>query len=490
MNIILTMTTAHLLTYITFGVYLILLLGIGIWGDRRFGRSYKGFIAADKSLGGWVSAISASASSESAWVMLGLSGLGYTKGFAGYWAALGCIIGFVVTALLVIRQLRASSENLESLTVSDFIEARLGDRLGVLRVVSAIVIAVFMTVYVIAQFIGSGKQMAGMGLLTYEQGVLMGAVIIGIYVIIGGYAAVCWTDLIQGILMAVVMIIFPIVGLVVVGGPGAVLDDLSRNNLGFFVGGEGLSWAAIGFIVAQLGIGTGYLGMPHSIVRYINVRNDREARRAALVSVSWSVFVLLGAVSLGIVGRLAVPGLEDPETILPHFTAMYFHPLIAGVVLAAVMAAIMSTADSQLLMAATVVIHDVVLRLSGRQWDEEKRILAIRIVLGVLAMLAMGLALLDPKVIYTFVLLAWGALGSAFSPAIILALYWPRFNRWGALASFTAGPILMVVWTQFLDLESTDGLWPAFLLSLVAAIVTSLLTPPPDPELWRVAKKS
>ena len=481
------MSTPHLLTYLTFGVYLVLLLGIGVWGDRRFGHSYKGFVAADKRLGGWVSAISAAASSESAWVMLGLSGLGYAKGLAGYWAALGCILGFVVTSLLVIRQLRRSSEKLDALTLSDFIEARLGDRVGLLRMVSAIVIVVFMTVYVVAQFTGSGKQMAGMGLLSYEQGVMMGAAIIGIYVIIGGYAAVCWTDLIQGMLMAVVMVLFPIIGVVAAGGPGPVLESLASEDAGLLVGGQGLSWMGIGFVVAQLGIGTGYLGMPHSVVRYINVRDDREARRAAVITIVWSVFVLMGAVTLGIVGRVVLPGLEDPETILPRFTAAYLHPLIAGVVLASVMAAIMSTADSQLMMAATSIVHDLLLRFSRRPWSERGRIWATRGFLALLAALSMGLALLETKVIYTFVLLAWGALGAAFSPVVLLCLYWPRFNRWGALASLVVGPIVVILWTQLLDLESTDGIWPAFLLSLLAAVIATLLTARPDPELWRRA---
>ncbi len=475
------------MSYLTFAVYLVLLLGIGVWADRRYGGSYRGFVAADKSLGAWVSAVSAAASSESAWVMLGLSGFAYATGPAAYWAAIGCVLGFGATSLWVVRQLRAGAASLEALTVADYVEARLGDRRGLLRAVSAVIVTLFMTAYVVAQFVGSGKQMAGMGLLPYEGGVLLGALIIAVYVVIGGYAAVCWTDLVQGLLMALVMLVLPLLALARAGGVGPVLEELSAAGVGLVPGGEGLGWLAFGFIAAQLGIGTGYLGMPHAVVRYVNIRDAREAIRAAWISFGWSVVVLFGSVTLGLVGRTVVPGLADPEHVLPELTGLLLHPLVAGVVLAAVMAAIMSTADSQLMMAATSLVHDLGQPL-GLRWSERRKIWTIRAALALLASVALLLALGDVKVIYTFVLLAWGALGAAFSPVILLCLYWPRLTRAGALASFVVGPAVMMLWTWGLGLESTDGLWPAFLLSLLAALVGSWLSPPPDPALWRKAR--
>lgn len=463
---------------VTYAFYLVLLLGIGIWSDRRFGRTYKGFLAADKSLGGWVTAISASASSESAWVMLGLSGLGYSKGLAAYWAALGCALGFLFTAIFIVVQLHRDSEALGAITVSDYIELKLHDRSKMLRVISALLIFIFMMVYVVAQFIGSGKQMSGMHLMTYSDGVLMGAVIIGIYVVLGGYAAVCWTDLVQGLLMALVMIVFPIIAFIKLGGISPVIANIHQTGQGLFVGGAPFSWLSIGFITGQLAIGLGYPGMPHSILRYITVKEDREAKKAAIITVVWGMVVLFGSATLGIAGRVLLPGLKDPETILPAFTAQYFHPVIAGIVLAAITAAIMSTADSQLMISATAIVHDLFYQLKkgGNRVSEKRKIMYSRLIIGIMTLVAMLIALPKPKLIYTLVLFAWGALGAAFAPVIILSLYWKRFNRWGALASFISGPITIVLWKIFKLDRHIYELVPGFAVSMFFAWIVTILT--------------
>jgi sodium/proline symporter len=468
------------LIFITFGVYLVLLLGIGWWGDRRFGHSYEGFVTADKSLGGWVAAISSAASSESAWVMLGLSGLGYSKGIAAYWASFGCTLGFVFTSLFVVVQLRRASGGVTVLTLGDYLEHALGDRRHVVKVVSSLLIAFFMVVYVVAQFVGTGKQMAGMKLMGYHGGVAAGAVIIGIYVLIGGYAAVCWTDMVQGVLMAAVMIIFPLVALAKAGGFGPVGDALAPQGLAsIWAGGEGLTWAAAGFALGQLGIGIGYPGMPHSIIRFITVKDERAARNAAIIGVVWGALVLFGASSLGIVGKVLMPGLGDPEHILPAYTAAHFHPVISGVILAAVSAAIMSTADSQLMMAATAVINDLWYPLVRRTPAQERTVVRqTRAMIGVLCLVALGLALIEPRVIYTFVLFAWGALGAAFTPVILLALHWKRMNWQGGLASLILGPATIVVWKLTGLSTGLYELFPGAIVATLAAVVVSLATPP------------
>jgi len=468
------------LILVTFGLYLVGLLGIGWWGDRRFGKTYEGFVTADKSLGGWVAAISSAASSESAWVMLGLSGLGYSRGLAAYWAALGCTLGFVATSLFVVVQLRRSSSDLQILTLGDYLEQLLGDRRHVIKIVSSVLIAFFMLVYVVAQFVGTGKQMSGMHLMGYRSGVAAGAVIIGIYVLIGGYAAVCWTDLLQGLLMALVMIAFPLVALARAGGLAPVSAALQTAGLDtFWVGGQALSWGAIGFMMGQLGIGIGYPGMPHSIIRFVTVRDDRAAKNAAVIGVVWGALVLFGAVSLGIIGRALLPELKDPEHILPAFTAQYFHPVIGGAILASVSAAIMSTADSQLMMAATALIHDLLYPLLRRPPPGGRTMVnQIRVVIGVLSMIALGLALVEPRVIYTFVLFAWGALGASFSPVILLSLHWRRLTWQGALASFICGPATIMIWKLSGLSTSLYELFPGAIVATVAAVLVSWATPP------------
>ena len=461
--------------WVTFVVYLVVLLWIGIWGDRKFGRSYQGFIAAGKGLGAWTSAISAATSGESAWVMLGLSGLGYSKGLAGYWAAIACVIGYLFNAFFIIRQMRRATDDPEILTLSDYIEKRTGDRAHILRIVGGIIIVVFMLAYVVGQFTGSGKNLAGMELTSYSGGVLIGAVIIGLYVLMGGYAAVCFTDLLQGILMVVVMLGFPIYAVIKAGGFGNIMQALSAAGIGDFIPKEG----AAAFLIGTLGIALGYPGMPHIVVRYITVKDEKEAVRAAWIYTIWGAIVFFGAVTLGIAARVLLPNLADPEHALPQFTINFVHPIIAGVVLSAVTAAMMSTADSQLIYAATTLVNDFWVRITKKPIEPRRAVWVTRILIGVLTVVAMVIALLNIRTIYSFVLYAWSALGAAFGPVIILSLYWKRLNKWGALASLILGPVVTVIWHNTKALSSiVYELIPAFAISFLGAVVVSLLTPP------------
>lgn len=472
---------AEAVILVTFAVYLLALLLIGWWADRRYSGSYEGFATAGKSLGGGVAAVSSAASSESAWVMLGVSGLGYAKGLAAYWTAVGCVIGFACTSLFVVVQLRRDSEGMDVLTLGDYLERVVADPRHTIRIVSALVIAFFMSVYVVAQFMGTGKQMVGMGLMSYQQGVVLAAVIIGIYVLIGGYAAVCWTDALQGLLMMVVMVALPVLALVKAGGWGPVLEGLGPELGSFWVGGQGLNSAALGFAISQLGIGLGYPGMPHSIIRFVTVRDHRAAKNAAAIQVVWSVLVLTGSVTLGVAGRVLLPELSDPEHILPALAATHLHPVLGGVILAAVTAAIMSTADSQLMMSATALVHDLWRPLfGGRGVTGRGLVIRTRVVIMLTSMAAMGMALLKPRVIYTFVLFAWGALGAAFTPVILLSLHWKRLSWQGALASFLLGPVTVVIWKLAGLSETLYELIPAALISTVAAVLVSRATAKPD----------
>lgn len=541
---------------ITFGLYLVLLVTIGRIGAKKHAKSYRDFVNADKSLSALVTAISAASSSESVWVMLGLSGLGYWKGVAAFWAALGCLAGFVFNAFFVTVQLRRASGRLGSVTISDYLEQRLGDKSGMLRFASAIIITFFMLLYVVAQFNGAGDLFQGMQLLgpetPYWLGVVVGAVIIALYIVFGGYAAVCWTDTVQGLLMFVVMCGLPALAFVHAGGISGIADALGPLGLLSISGAEGFGWTAMGFIVGQFGIAIGYPGMPHMIVRYMTVANEKEAARAAWISIIWSAVVLFGSTLLGIAVRAIDPGLAETQKqaeqlVIPYFCRLALPPLATGIVISAVTAAIMSTADSQLMYAATSLTNDLWLRfdrwvlflkswsLTGRDreqtaieigfwgplrllvlllllllslvvipallvdklwqrfWpidslNEEERtarklILITRGLLLVMTLVAMVVALAEIRLIYTLVLFAWGALGAAFTPIILLSLYWKKLTRWGALASFIVGPLVIVVWNQIPPLKNAVyELIPGFALSLLAAVLVSLWTAKDVPE--------
>lgn len=463
---------------VTFLLYLIGLLTLGYLGERKYSKSYDDFVSAGKSMGAWVTALSAAASSESAWVMLGLSGLGYSNGLAAYWASIGCVLGFMVNWKFVVAPVRRLSGKHGSLTMSDMIEDVLHDRKQILRIIGSIVIVFFMGCYVVSQFVGAGKTLNGMGMMEYQTGVLTGSLIIGAYVLMGGYAAVCWTDALQGALMAIIMIVLPVLAVFHAGGFGSMAAELQQAGLqGFFsLKGAGL-WGSLGFIVGQLGIGLGYQGMPHVVIRYITVKNEQEGLRSGMIATWWGVFVLFGSVTLGIAGRVLFPGLADVEHVLPRFAADYLHPVIGGVVLAAITAAIMSTADSQLMYAATSLVNDLWLKVSGKKVDGRKLVIVTRIVIVVMTGIAILVALTDVKVIYSFVLYAWGAMGAAFSPMILCLIYVKWFNRWGALTNLLVGPAVVVIWSEIPDLKgAVYELVPAFVLSLVLGLLVSRMT--------------
>jgi len=477
---------------ITFVAYLVLLIVIGRLGERKHGSSYDDFVAGDKKMGPISTALSSAASSESVWVMLGLSGLGYWKGVAAYWAALGCVVGFVFNGIFVMVQLRRESARLGSITISDYIEDRLGDKSGLLRVLSAVLISFFMLSYVVAQFTGAGDLFVGMELAgedtPYWLGVVIGAVIIALYMVMGGYAAVCWTDTVQGFLMFLVMLTLPVLAVVKADGFSGIAEVLGPLGLLHLDGPEGVSWAVVGFMVGQLGIAIGYPGMPHMIVRYITVADDRSARQAAWISIGWGAVVLFGSVTIGLAVRAIAPELATDhkaaeQLVIPFVCREYLPPLLTGIVLSAVTAAIMSTADSQLMYAATSFVNDFWLKLSGDKEVDPKRLIRItRIILFAMTGVALGVALMKVRLIYTFVLFAWGALGSAFTPIILLSLYWKRLTKWGALASLFTGPAVIFYWYPHPTLhDAVYELIPAAALSTVAAVVVSLLTKPePD----------
>lgn len=463
---------------VTFVIYLIGLLVIGYYGERKFSKSYKDFVSAGKSMGAFVTALSSSASSESAWVMLGLSGLGYAKGTAAYWAAIGCVAGFAFNWLFVIAPIRRISGKYNSLTMADMIEDSLDDKKKVLRIISSIIIVVFMSTYVVAQFTGAGKTLNGMGLMSYESGVWLGSLIIGIYVLLGGYAAVCWTDALQGVLMALIMVGLPILAIFYAGGIGNIHSALSDKGLETFFTLKGVSgWGSLGFIAGSLGIGLGYAGMPHVIVRYITVVDEKEGNKSGMIATLWGTFVLFGSVTLGLSARALFPELADAEQVLPKFAAAYLHPIIGGIVLAAITAAIMSTADSQLMYAATSLVNDLWLKITNKKVDDKKLVIITRAVIVFLTAIAIYFALKNNNVIYSFVLYAWGAMGSAFAPLLLLIIYYKNFNKWGALANLIVGPVTVIAWSAFpLLKQSVYELIPAFFLSMVFGILISKIT--------------
>ncbi len=498
------MDVHHISMLATFGGYLVLLLIIGYLGDRKHSGTYEGFVSADKSLGAWTTALSSAASSESAWAMVGLSGLGFYYGLPAIWAAIGCIVGFIVNGLFIMVQLRRDSEKVGALTLSDYFELKLNDRSRMLRMVSALIITFFMGVYVVAQFVAAGRILQEMEVMgpgtSYQTAVLVGAAVLGFYIFLGGYAAVCWTDSIQGVLMLIVMVALPVYALYLGGGPAEVMASLEAQA-SLHTNIDLLGWGVGGFFFSQMAIGIGYQGMPHMVIRYITVKDEEAARRAAVISVAWGAIALTGSALLGVIARglypldaagcsvagMCAPTQKAAEGILSFFAMTNLHPALAGLVLAAISAAIMSTADSQLMYAATALVNDFFLHFTSRRPGKRQLVWMTRGSIIAITAVAAAVAMQEVKVIYSFVLFAWGALGSAFTPLVLLSLYWKGLNRWGALASMLAGPATIIVWhtaaikAVLVDIDPTlySGafeLIPGCIVSTLAAVIVSIAT--------------
>jgi len=453
-------------TLATVGTVLVLYLAVLIFiGWRASRRTHGGvdFHLAGRSLGAWAAGVSSTASSESGWVTLGAVGMTYTYGVSGLWYAPGCLLGYLVNLYYVAPRVQQLSREQGSLTLTDIIARRWGDPRHVLRITSVVIILVSMMGYVAAQMTAAGKAFSStlgleesLGTLSvfgreigggYVLGVLLGAAVITLVTSLGGFRGVAWTDLFQGLLMAFALIALPAYAIYRIGGFGTVISGLGSidPDLLTATGGRGSS-AAWGFIVGNLGIGLGYPGMPHVITRYMAAKDRKQIHRLRLIAILWGVTVFYGAGVVGLIARVMSPDLADGERALMVVALKLLPPVLAGLMLAAVISAILSTVSSQLLVAASAVSYDVVEGVVGRHPDDRRSLVLGRWTVAAVGLLGVLLALSEVRLVFWFVLFAWSILGAAFGPLILLALGRNGVNRHGALACMLVGLGVSVAW--------------------------------------------
>ena len=419
-------------------IYQVVLLGIGFWASRRT-TDGKDFFLAGRQLGPVVAAVSYASSASSAWTLLGLSGIAYAAGVSAIWVAAGSISGMFVAWWWIAPRLMQYSRTHDHLTLTDFLAhgAEGNARRAIVYLSSGVIIFSFVF-YVAAQFQGAGSMFSSTFDMSLPASITIGALVIMIYTFLGGFWAVSVTDTLQGILMAITAVLLPAAAMVSVGGMAGLtegLHEVSSPEQVSFVAGGGF-WFGAGVVVGGLGIGVGTYGQPHLLVRFMALRDNRALLQARWIVAFWYLVVYLGMVILGLAGRILVPELGDPETVFFNMNEELLPPIIGAVLLAAVLSAIMSTADSQLLVAAGVIAHD--LGLGHRGQASLVRVSRLMIVLLVAAAVAVALYL--PESIFNRVLFAWIALGSAFGPLVFLRL-----------AGFEAAPapILLSILTGF-----------------------------------------
>lgn len=463
----------ELAVLLTLVFYKLILVTIGLFYQRRTHDDVDFYLAGRK-LGPLVAAISASASSSSAWTLLGVSGAAYSWGLSSLWLFPSCVGGFFLNWYVLAGPLQRLSRRDDSLTLTEVLAGPSGSRLRrPIAIVASVIVLVSLGTYVASQFQGAGKTFAETFQLSLTHSVLIGAGVVVLYTLLGGFWAVSVTDTLQGLVMAFTAVLLPVTALFAVGGPVGLWDGMRNVPVdGYLSVTRGLApMAAIGFILGLLGIGINYPGQPHVVNRFMALGEGRtwlvRARRIAIV---WAVVVYSGMLLLGFCGRILVPALADPEVVFVTLTNQLFDPVVSGVMLAAVLSAIMSTADSQLLVAASSVTHDLNIRGKG----SGGLLLRSRLVVLVLSAGAVLAALFGSQKIFDQVLFAWAAMGCAFGPLLLVIVFGSRVQAEYKLAAIAAGFSLSV---GSYYLVSSVNLWKGsfervfpFILALLIAL--------------------
>ncbi len=446
---------------ISFGLYTLAIVAVGVWSARYAQSSDEDYFLAGRSLGSWIAALSASASSESGWVTLGLVGWAFVSGVSAYWIIPGCLLGFLFNWFVLAGPLRDRSEALGALTLPDFFSFAFRERLPLLRVASVVTILTAMLLYVAAQLAAAGKAFsASFGGVDYRVGVLIGAGVVLVYTVLGGFRAVCWTDFLQALLMVGTLVVFPLYLLATLGGfgfVGAELRQLDPSLLRFTPDATGPALIGFLFGAGALGINFGYPGQPHVLIRFMALRSRAQARLGGAISATWALLVYAGAVTIGLIARaLTASGAEWGRLMTDNpqyeelglvLAAKHLLPgALAGLVLAAVLAAICSTADSQLVVAASAAANDLYARIFRRA-DRASSMLVNRLTVFLLGVGAMLLVIDETINVYKYVLTyGWAILGAAFGPQTILLLFWRRATYAGCLAGMVTGFVVAIVW--------------------------------------------
>ena len=464
---------------IVFVLYLAILAGLALW-SRSETHTMSGYFIAGKKLPPWVVAFSTNATGESGWLLLGLTGMGYAVGAQAFWVVAGEVVGIALAWLLLSRRIKRLSDETDSITVPDVLAARFDDKAHILRKISLLIILVMVGAYVAAQMVATGKAFDGFTDLDYSTGVLVGATVIILYTLVGGYKAVAWTDLIQGILMLLGLIIVPLIAIDAAGGWSSVLANLQGQDPGLLTpwGPEGKSTLALVGIVSFLAVGLPFMGVPQLMVRFMSARSEKSLVPAMVISVIVILLFDLGAVLTGMAGRALFPGLEDPESILPVISTTLLHPVLGGIMMVVVLAAIMSTVDSLLILASSAVVRDYWQQIRGSKLSDRALAHRGKLITVIIGVIGIAFALHQTPAIFWFVLFAWSGLGAAFGPVLLCGLWYPGTTLAGAVAGMLGGFLTTVAWVLWIKPHFYELLEviPGFIVGLALTLIISKVT--------------
>ena len=478
-------------TLFSLALYFIVMLAIGFYAYKKSTSDVSGYMLGGRNLSPSVTALSAGASDMSGWMLMGLPGAMYLSGLSSMWIGIGLIIGAYLNYLIVAPRLRSYTELAnDSITLPDFFENRFSDDKRFLRVISSVVIIVFFTLYTSSGVVAGGKLFESSFGLSYELGLYITAGVVVVYTLFGGFLAVSLTDFVQGCIMFLALVLVPIVVLDEIGGATVALDTVQSINPDLLSFATGVS--ALG-VISAMAWGLGYFGQPHIIVRFMAIRSVKDLPVARRIGMSWMIVSLIGAMATGFVGIVYVQQtgteLQDAETIFILLSQVLFHPLIAGFLLAAILAAIMSTISSQLLVTSSSLTEDIYKAFFNKDASQKTLVTVGRVsVLGV-ALMAIALAYDKNSSILSLVSNAWAGFGAAFGPVVIFSLYWSRMNKQGALAGIVSGAVTVLLWIYLpvtVNGASLSSLMyeivPGFIVASIAIVVVSKLSAPPSEQ--------
>lgn len=461
-------------------IYFIVVIAIGIYASRFSSKGISEYFLGGRQMGRLVVALSAVVSGRSAWLLLGVSGLAYMKGITAIWAVIGYIIVEFLLFIYYAPRIRRFSEQHNCITLPDFYAARFNDRSGFLRILVVIIFIVFMVTYVSSQFVAGGKAFTAHLGISEQSGLLITALIILIYTILGGFLAVSLTDVFQAMVMLLVLIGLPLTGIIGKGGTENVIMELKsidHEMLNLF---RQPALAILGLV----GIGLGSPGNPHIIVRYMSIKDQTQFKWTAVVGTFWNIIMAAGAISIGLVGRTYFNSPDllpdgDQENIYVSLANLLMNPFLAGFIIASIFAAIMSTADSQLLIAASSIVRDIYEKIIRKETAVSQKQLTLwsRVIVLIIVIIAVVLAFSIKEQILWFVLFAWAGLGAAIGPTSLLALFWKKTTREGVIVGLIAGSATVFIWKSSKILSAAlYELIPGFIMALVLTILISLFT--------------
>ncbi|MGK0266743.1 MAG: sodium/proline symporter [Maricaulis sp.] len=477
---------------ISLGLYFILMMGIGYYAYKKSTSDVSEYMLGGRKLHPAVAALSAGASDMSGWMLMGLPGAIYVSGMSSAWIAVGLLIGAYLNYKLVAPRLRAYTEIADdAITIPDYFEKRFKDKSRLLRVISSLVIVVFFTLYTSAGVVAGGKLFEASFGMSYEIGLFLTAGVVVAYTLFGGFLAVSLTDFVQGCIMFVALVTVPIVTYMVLGGADPVMTELNSIDPHLLQMTAGVTVMGV---ISSMAWGLGYFGQPHIIVRFMAIATLKEVRPARHIGMAWMLVTVLGAVGTGILGLAYVSStgaeLTDPETIFILLSQVLFHPLVGGFLLAAILAAIMSTISSQLLVSSSSLTEDFYKHFVRRGASQKELVLVGRISVLAVSLIAIMLAFDRSSTILSLVSNAWAGFGAAFGPLILLSLFWRGMTRSAALAGMITGAATVLFWI-YAPLEIggerlSDVMYemvPGFALSLIVTLVVGFITRKPTSAL-------